>query len=417
MPTGFEEVARGGATALTDMMKQMAPTMVQNSLQNDFRMKHLQTQLDATKEKQLADSELSLITNLWNTQDYPLILDSFDKGTWETEQANQAVTKLRPIASAKSGTIKEFRKWMADGNLKKVREESYRASAVSPALEAQVKAFLSGNVQDKRNLVNSYLSMYPNHPQADMIREVNARNPEQALALFVYNAQASAAGLTALGDILKNPEELITTDPNLYNDISRRYKDLMGSVIPGKYNMDFINATTRLGLNPEMVYNKSVEIANRIWQEHNETVEPEEQKGRIEQFVVDQLTSDPNSLAFREFMKELGIEVSTEPEEEEGKGFFQKVGETAGAALDIFGEAFKGEEVPEDVEQFATGQWELPSGEDVSIRKSGDKFTIRTTKSWINEESQRTKTKAQGSYPNWVDLSIEELRKLALQKR
>ena len=71
MPTGFEEVARGGATALTDMMKQMAPTMVQNSLQNDFRMKHLQTQLDATKEKQLADSELSLITNLWNTQDYP----------------------------------------------------------------------------------------------------------------------------------------------------------------------------------------------------------------------------------------------------------------------------------------------------------------------------------------------------------
>ena len=410
MPNGFEDVARGGATALTDMMKQMAPTMVQNSLQNDFRMKHLQAQLDSTKNKQLVDSELSLITNLWNTQDYPLILESFDKGTWETEQANQAVTKLRPIASAKSGTIKEFRKWMKDGDLKEVRDNAYRASAVSPALESQVKAFLSGNVQDKRNLVNSYLSMYPNHPQADMIREVNATNPEQALALFVYNAQASAAGLTALGDILKNPEELITTDPNLYNDISRRYKDLMGSVIPGKYNMDFINATTRLGLNPEMVYNKSVEIANRIWQEHNETVEPEEQKGRIEQFVVDQLTSDPNSPAFREFMKELGIEVSTESEEEEKPGLYER-------GKGFLAEVFAGEEVPEDVEQFATGQWELPSGEDVSIRKSGDKFTIRTTKSWINEESQRTKTKAQGSYPNWVDVPIEELRKLALQKR
>lgn len=415
MSNGFEAVAKGGATALTDMMKQMAPTMVQNSLQNDFRMKHLETQLDATKEKQLADSELSLITNLWNTQDYPLILDSFDKGTWETEQGNKAVTNLRPIASAKAQTVREFRQWFKDGKLQKVRDNAYRASAVSPALESQVKSFLSGNVQDKRNLVNSYLSMYPDHPQSDMIREVNAINPEQALALFVYNAQASADGLTALGKILGDEDSsqaLRDANPALFNDITRRYNELMRSVIPGKYSMKFTNATMAYNLNPEVVYKKGEEIAKKVWRETGTNVEDVDKKGRIESFVIQQL-SDPNSPAFKSFIEELGYKIPDETEEEEGKGFLEQ----AGGVLDSVVESLKGEEIPEDLKQFSSGQWELPSGEDVQIRERGGKFEIRTTKGWLNQESRRINSKAQGSYPNWVDVPIEELRKLALQKR
>ena len=412
MSNGFEDVARGGATAFTDLMKQMAPSMVQNTLQNDFRMKHLTTQLDATKEDRFASTELEIINNIWNTGDWGLIDSTLSKGTWASDRAGQAVIKLLPIARAKAQTQKEFRGHMEKGESKWIRDNIHRVSG-DQFLLTEVKTYLDGNVHDKAVLVETYLKMFPDHPQGDSIRQLASTNPENALNLFLFTLEQSQKGLEVLGKIIDDPEALRMAGFPV-DMLFRRYQELTKSAIPSKYGASFQNLiggfnTQGLNLSADVVYNKAEDILREQAQAMN-LDEKETSKfvtrENIEQFSIDQL-SNPESDAFKTFMTELGVRFA--PKKEEEPGIFEKGRKVIGDIGDIFA----GEEIPEDIEQFSSGQWELPSGEDVAIRERGGKFRIRTTKGWQQQQQGTT----QGKYPDWVDISIEELRKLALQKR
>lgn len=414
--SGFEAVAKGGSTAITDLIKQLAPNMLQNTLQQDFRMKHLQTQLDATKDSQIAQSELNLINNVFNSKEWSVLKNILEKGNFESAQATQYAGKLLPMVSAKVARQSELIKLINENDSEGVKNSLWKFSN-DPVILAKAKAYLEGVGYDQEVLLGTYMKLYPENPLFDQIKEI--KDPKVALSAYLFSLERTDKGIKLLSDIFRDPDainalHLAGVNVNMYIDL---YGDLLKGAIPGagEHVLNFEDRIIQLNnqgyyFDADSVYNTAESILREFAKDRGED-EKAITKDAIEKFAMRQL-SDPNSDAFKSFR----LALDEGPQE---KGFVEKVG----TAFDSLEERIKGEDVTEaDIERFNNTEWKLPSGELVKIRSQPalqtligrGKFAIRTQPSWKKEQSERTKENVRGTYPNWVEISLEELGKLGL---
>lgn len=404
---GFKSAAQGGASAVLDLAKSIAPSMLQSTMQNDFRMKHLDAQLDFNREKIKADSEISLINNVWSTGNYRLIDQTFSKGEWETEAGSSAVTKLLPIAKAKVKVMDEFKTMGFDAkNPQWVRDNYYKAAG-NPLLESQVKLFLDGNIKDKEILLGEWTRMYQEHPHIDRIKQLSREGKiDIAYKIFTLGLDQTQKSLEIINTILT--EEFRDQDPTMYQVLSDRRNDLikiLGFSADSNTDSTALNSYAKEFGVPLSSFTS--ELKNHLWENKENFKElsadwnsPDDITNEFIKLFMD--SQDPNQ---KLAVKELLFKSSVEDEDENGmlKGIFEKGKGMVKSALE-----------PDPGDKYTKGIWENDSGEQFRVKKSNRKgggFEIKTISRWQN------RNRSEGTYPNFTSIDIDALAELGLTEK